>query len=69
MARPRHYSPALDRFLVTVMYHEARHRKVPMTQLANELLKNALAESVGWQVATQSLHCPEQHLVIACPGK
>jgi len=24
MARPSHYSPAISRFLVTVLYHEAK---------------------------------------------
>lgn len=69
MPRPRHYSPALERFLVSVLYHEARHRKMRMTKLANEILKEALAESVGWQLATQSLHCAEQEPEVACPGK
>jgi hypothetical protein len=40
-----------------------------MTKLANEILKEALAESVGWQLATQSLHCAEQEPEVACPGK
>ena len=60
MAGPRHYSPAIERFLVAVLYHEARHRDFPMTRLANEILKNALAGSIGWQQATQSLPPPEQ---------
>jgi hypothetical protein len=54
MARPRHYSPAIERFLVSVLYHEARHRKIPMTRLTNDLLKGALTHSVGWQLANQA---------------
>lgn len=69
MPRPRHYSPSLDRFLVSVLYHEARHRHVPMTRLANQILKDALANSTGWQLATQSLDCPEQQSPVACQGK
>jgi len=68
MARPNHYSPAIERFLVSVLYHEARHRNIPMTRLANQILKAELAESVGWQLALQSLNPPNQTLV-ASPGK
>jgi len=60
MPRPQHYSPAIEPFLVSVLYHEARYRKVPMTHLTNEILKNALAQSTGWQLAMQSLKPPEQ---------
>ncbi len=56
MPRPQHYSPAIERFLVSVLYHEARHRKIPMTRLANEILKDGLANSAGWQLAMQSLN-------------
>ena len=51
MAKPRHYSPQLGRFLVCVLYHEARRRKVPMTRLANRLLESVLAGSEGWEAA------------------
>jgi hypothetical protein len=51
MAKHRHYSPAISRFLVSVLYHEAKHRKVPMTQLTDELLIDALRGSQGWQTA------------------
>ncbi len=52
MPRSRHYSPVIERFLVAVLYHEARHRKMPMTRLTNQLLREALSNSVGWQTAT-----------------
>ncbi len=52
MARPRHYSPQLSRFLVSVLYHQAKHRKIPMTKLTDELLQNALRGSPGWIQAT-----------------
>ena len=68
MARPNHYSPAIERFLVSVLYHEAHHRNIPMTRLANQILKAELAESVGWQLALQSLNPPNQPPV-ACQGK
>ena len=60
MPRPQHYSPAIERFLVSVLYHEARHRKIPMTRLVHDIIKKALANSTGWQLATQSLNSPEQ---------
>jgi hypothetical protein len=55
MARQRHYSPQLGRFLVCVLYHEARRRGQPMTRLANQLLESALAGSEGWQEAKQAM--------------
>ena len=55
MAQNRHYSPAIDRFLVCALYHEARERGMPMTKLVNELLKAALLGSAGWQKARNQL--------------
>ena len=52
MARPRHYSPQLSRFIISVLYHEGKHRKIPMTKLTDELLLNALRGSPGWIEAT-----------------
>jgi hypothetical protein len=66
MFRPCHYSPAIERFLVSVLYHEARHRRMPMTRLTNEIIKLALANSVGWQLASQSLNAPAPRRL---PGK
>ena len=51
MSRPHHYSPAIDRFLVSALYHEARLRRVPMTRLADELLRGALEGTDGWRLA------------------
>lgn len=51
MARNRHYSPEIDRFLVSCLYHEARERRMPMTRLVDELLRNALTGSPGWKQA------------------
>ncbi len=51
MAQPSHYSPAIDAFLVSALYHEARRRGVPMTKLADELLKGALEGTEGWKLA------------------
>ena len=68
MSRPRHYSPVIERFLVSVLYHEARHRQVPMTRLTNEIIKLALANSTGWKLASQSLASSALQPA-ACEGK
>ena len=51
MALLRHYSPAIDRFLVSCLYHEARERRMPMTRLVDELLRKELSGSTGWKKA------------------
>ena len=51
MPRPRHYSPQLSRFMVSVLYHEAKRRKMPMTKLTDHLLRQALDGSAGLNVA------------------
>jgi hypothetical protein len=50
-AKHRHYSPPISRFLVSVLYHEAKTRGVPMTKLTDHLLRQALTDSSGWQTA------------------
>jgi hypothetical protein len=59
MARPTHYTPALTRFTVSLLYHEARHQGIPMTRLADTLLRESLKGSTGWEQAT-SLRVAEQ---------
>lgn len=48
-AKYRHYSPPISRFLVSVLYHEAKSRGIRMTQLTDLLLRQALNGSTGWQ--------------------
>jgi len=60
MAKHRHYSPALSRFLVSVLYHEAKARNVPMTQLTDDLLRQALMNSEGWRTA-ETLQVAAEH--------
>jgi hypothetical protein len=55
MPKRSHYSPVLSRFNVCVLYHEAKHKGVPMTQLADELLSKALIDSEGWKQAQAQL--------------
>jgi hypothetical protein len=51
MARSTHYTPPLSRFIVCALYHEAKQRRIPMTQLANNLIELALKETPGWREA------------------
>jgi hypothetical protein len=36
------YSPKIDEGLIPTLYRLAKERKVPMTRLVNEILRNAL---------------------------
>jgi hypothetical protein len=44
---------SLSRLNVSALYHEAKHRKIPMTKLADELVAKGLSGSVGWQKAQE----------------
>jgi hypothetical protein len=44
MSKPRYYSPAIKRHLVTALYHEAKRQRRPMTELTNEMVETALRE-------------------------
>jgi hypothetical protein len=48
MPNNRYYSPRISRFLVSVLYHEAKRRQIPMTRLTNELLRQQLIGSESW---------------------
>ena len=54
MAKPRHYSPVISRFLVSVLYHEAKAQHIPMTHLVNDLLRKALSGSESWERAQET---------------
>ena len=54
MGRPLYYSPQLARHLVPVLYHEAKHRQIPMTKLANELLSQQLVGGEGWRKVNEN---------------
>src|SRR6266853_5545199 len=43
MARARYYTPPLDRDLVSSLYHAAKARRIPITQLASSLVREGLA--------------------------
>ena len=56
----RHYSPEVRRFLVTVLYHEAKAQKVPMTVLTNQLLERSLRGGEGWRKAQEQCGLQEE---------
>jgi hypothetical protein len=53
--RQTHYSPPLSRFNVCALYHEAKARGIPMTQLDNDLVEAGLKESSGWNQAEEQM--------------
>jgi hypothetical protein len=60
MPNQQHYSPELNRFLVCALYHEAKERGMHMTNLANQLLSQALTGGDGWQKAIMQYQEPAQ---------
>jgi len=44
--------------MVSVLYHEAKARRIPMTQLTDELLRQSLTGSESWRKA-ESLRIAE----------
>jgi hypothetical protein len=49
----------ISRFVVSILYHEAKHRRIPMTKLTDDLLVEALRATPGWHTAT-SLQISDQ---------
>ncbi len=60
MPRPQHNSRAINRFIVSALYHEARGRGVPMTRLTNELLLKALSGTEEWRKAEEAMMLREE---------
>jgi hypothetical protein len=42
MPKSRHYTPQLDRELVSQLYHAAQLRRIPMTRLTSALVREGL---------------------------
>ena len=42
----------ISRYLVSILYHEAKHRRIPMTKLTDALLVEALRAAPVWHTAT-----------------
>ncbi len=59
MSRSQHYTPPLSRFIVCALYHEAKQRRIPMTQLANNLVAAGLRNSEGWKRAQEAMRLGE----------
>ena len=55
MVKSKHYSPRISRFMVGVLYHEARSRRMPMTKLAEHLLARSLRGSESWAKAESGM--------------
>lgn len=53
------YSPKIDEGLIPTLYRLAKERKVPMTRLVNEILREVLDESLEDPVGAR--HHPEGH--------
>jgi len=51
----KYYSPRLDRDLIATLYHTAKSRRVPMTQLASALVREGLARWSGDAEASCSI--------------
>ncbi|MGD0813132.1 MAG: hypothetical protein ABSA83_05975 [Verrucomicrobiota bacterium] len=60
MPHPKYYSPTIDRFLITVLYHESQRQKKPMTVVTNGLLESALRDSDSWHQAESTLVLKEE---------
>ncbi len=54
IVRERPYSPQLSRLVVCALYHEAKAKRKPMTRLADELLREALQNTVSMSIAQES---------------
>jgi hypothetical protein len=52
----KHYSPPINRVLVCALYHEAKSRNKPMTQLVDQLLTAALRGTPGMEIAQATFH-------------
>ena len=65
MARLRHYSPVIRRDLVTKLYYRAKAERIPMTQLVNRLIDEAMSDIVAFESCrvAESPSQPEPPLV------
>ena len=68
MAQPRFYTPRLDRDLVTSLYHAAKARRIPMTQLASSLVREGLTR-LGHNDCGENCIVREEPPVVDPPGR
>ena len=43
MPSARYYTPQLERDIITLLFHAAKARRIPMTRLASSLVREGLA--------------------------
>ncbi len=60
MPRSTHYTPPLNRFLVTALYHQAKLEHIPMTLLVNRIVEQSLQGGEGWKRAIEQHHDQQQ---------
>jgi len=56
MAYPKVYQPELHPLLVKALFHQARHRRMPMTKVLGEIVARALEHSEGMRRAREEIH-------------
>lgn len=49
------YSPRINDEYIPILYRKAKARKIPMTRLVNEIIKNALTEPLPLMVCSNCL--------------
>lgn len=55
MSRPRVYQPKLYPHLIKGLYHEARCRRIVMTELIDEIVSDALDKTEGMLIAREEI--------------
>ena len=68
MARPRYYTPQLDRDLVALLFHAAKARRIPMTRLASSLVREGLVR-LGESASDWSAVVREEPPAVDPPGQ
>ena len=58
MPKQNHYTPPLKRFLVTVLYHQAKLEHLPMTVLVKRIVEQTLQGKEAWKRATEQHEQP-----------
>jgi hypothetical protein len=53
MAHSTHYVPTISRPVVAALFHEAKRHRIPMTRLVDNLLRESLKDTPGWQEASR----------------
>lgn len=61
MSHPRTYQPELPKALIKALYHEAKHRHLPMTKLLAEIVTHALDNTEGMCRAREELGTADPH--------